>query len=66
MLEPTTNLTARERDVLALVLADQTNAEMAAELGVSPNTVKTHVQRLLAKFEASSKRELRRKITRSG
>jgi DNA-binding NarL/FixJ family response regulator len=42
-------LTDREREVLALVAAGRSNDEIAAQLVVSQATVKTHVNRVLAK-----------------
>jgi DNA-binding NarL/FixJ family response regulator len=43
-------LTDRERDVFAELVAGLTNAEIAARLGLSDATVKTHVGRILAKL----------------
>lgn len=45
-------ISAREHEVLNLVAAGRSNKEIAAALGVSPNTVKTHVARLYEKLEA--------------
>jgi DNA-binding CsgD family transcriptional regulator len=53
-------VTAREADVLALVAQGLTNREIAARLFLSPRTVETHVERLLAKTGVANRRELGR------
>lgn len=47
---PTPLLTAREKEVLALIAEGMTNQEIAAKLYVSPLTVDSHRKNLLAKF----------------
>lgn len=43
-------LSEREREVLALIGTGRNNAEIAARLWVSSNTVRSHVQRLMRKL----------------
>jgi DNA-binding CsgD family transcriptional regulator len=50
-------LSERETEVLGLLAAGLSNKEIAARLGVSPNTVKTHVARLLEKLDARRRTE---------
>ncbi|GGD62830.1 helix-turn-helix transcriptional regulator [Microbacterium murale] len=51
-------LTVREHDVLRLVTAGERNQAIAAQLGISANTVKFHVSNLLRKVGASTRAEL--------
>jgi two-component system response regulator NreC len=43
-------LTAREREVLVRVADGRTNREIAEEFGISPRTVETHRERVMAKL----------------
>lgn len=48
----TLGISPRELAVLRELAAGRSNREIAAMLGVSPNTIKTHVARLFEKLEA--------------
>ncbi|MEM6431530.1 MAG: LuxR C-terminal-related transcriptional regulator, partial [Deinococcota bacterium] len=54
-LEP---LSAREQTVLRLLLAGMSNKQIAKELGVSVNTVKTHARNVYSKFGVHGRMEL--------
>jgi len=43
-------LSPRECEILALLASGQSNKELARTLGISPNTVKTHVARVFEKL----------------
>lgn len=47
---PLERLSARERQVLELIVEGHTSAEVAAQLGVSPKSVDTYRSRLMAKL----------------
>jgi DNA-binding CsgD family transcriptional regulator len=53
----TAALSNRERDVFARMVCGESNAEIAEELVVSVETVKTHVKRILRKIGASNRLE---------
>jgi DNA-binding NarL/FixJ family response regulator len=48
-------LTAREAEVLSLIAAGRTNAQIAAALVISPSTVKTHINNIFAKAGISDR-----------
>lgn len=52
---PQFNLSPREREILGLLADGQTQAQIATALFVSPKTVATHIQHLLAKLGVHSR-----------
>lgn len=50
-----TSLSAREREVLTLLVAGRTNREIAERLVVSPHTVARHVEHIYAKLGVSNR-----------
>lgn len=55
-------LTYRERDMVPLIAKGLANKEIAAELGISAATVRTHIYNLFQKVEAKSRIELLNKL----
>ena len=51
-------LTERERAVLQRIALGETNAEIAAQLHISPATARTYVSRILAKLHARDRTQL--------
>jgi DNA-binding CsgD family transcriptional regulator len=51
-------LSAREKEVLQLILAAQTNKAIAETLHISEYTVKTHVKNIFGKYDVTSRAEL--------
>ena len=49
------SLTDRERQVLALVADGYTNDRAAAELGITAETVQSHVRNVMGKLDADSR-----------
>ena len=60
------DLTPREQDVLSLVAQGMADKEIAVELSISVNTVKSHLRNLLAKLQVSSRREAARLAKNKG
>jgi LuxR family transcriptional regulator, maltose regulon positive regulatory protein len=56
-------LTAREHDVLAMISQGFVNKRIARTLGISPETVKSHIKRIFAKLAASTRTEA---VSRAG
>ena len=50
-------LTGREREILGLLADGMGNKQIAARLGISTNTVKTHLELLFDKLDVSSRAE---------
>ncbi|GAB4123183.1 MAG: hypothetical protein OHK0050_33670 [Roseiflexaceae bacterium] len=54
---PADELSAREREVLSLLVAGASNKLIAAQLNLSENTIKTHLSRIFAKLNVQSRAE---------
>jgi DNA-binding NarL/FixJ family response regulator len=63
---PEADLTARERDVLALIGRGLRNAEVAGELGLSENTVAGYIKNIYRKLGISSRAEAAWQAARMG
>ena len=59
-------LTDREREVLVLLSEGANNTEIGQILGISPQTARTHVQKILAKLAVHSRLEAAALARRSG
>jgi DNA-binding NarL/FixJ family response regulator len=64
--ESIAGLTAREREVLGLMATGATNAEIAAELFLSPHTVKEHTSALYRKLGVRNRAEAVQRGQRMG
>jgi DNA-binding CsgD family transcriptional regulator len=56
------SLSAREADVLVLLLAGHTDAEVGTRLCVSPDTARAHARAVLRKLGAGDRRALRARL----
>lgn len=56
--QPASPLTAAEKRVLALVSMAKTNKEIARALGISPSTVKRHLENVLKKLRLKNRIEV--------
>ena len=54
---PGLDLTEREREVLVLMVEGLSNSQIAAKLGVSSSTIKSHVSNVLSKLGVTSRTE---------
>jgi len=59
-------LTAREREILALLADGHTNASIAARLYLSPKTVRNHVSNIFAKLQVADRAEAMLRARRAG
>ena len=59
-------ITPREREILALIAAGRANKEIAAELGVSEDTVKRHVSHILEKLDVNDRAQATAEAIRRG
>ena len=64
--KPADELTSREREILQLIAEGLTNNAIATRLFISVNTVRNHVQSILAKLGAHSKLEALSMAIREG
>ncbi len=62
-LESWRALTPRQQQIAALTCLNFTNRQIAARLGISPQTVKSHMRNLLHRFNLHSKEELRQALS---
>lgn len=59
-------LSERELDVLSCLASGKTTSQIASELFISENTVKTHVRHILEKLDASNRAEAVSKAAQKG
>jgi DNA-binding CsgD family transcriptional regulator len=62
LMEAWESLSGREQQVCALTCRGYTNRQIAGRLGISPETIKTHIQNVLRKFNLHGKAEMQVKL----
>lgn len=55
---PIEKLTAKEQEILDLILAGKSNKEIASSLFIEVSTVKTHINKIYGKLDVKSRREV--------
>jgi RNA polymerase sigma factor (sigma-70 family) len=60
------SLTQREREVVAMVVSGMPNKQIAADIGITENTVKVHRSRAMEKMQAQSLADLVKMVERLG
>jgi DNA-binding NarL/FixJ family response regulator len=63
---PSVELTVKEREVLKALATGNRVSEAAEQLGVTKNTIQTHVRRVYSKLNISSRAEATAVATRIG
>ena len=63
VLMPAWNLTARERDVAALIIEGRSSDDIAASLFLSPHTVRDHIKAIFGKVGVHNRRHLTAALT---
>ena len=56
------SLTPRQRQVAALVAQEETSRGIAAQLGISPGTVRSHLSSVMRKLDSHDRADLRRQL----
>lgn len=56
------SLTSRQQEIVAMLCLNYSNAKIARHLGISINTVKRHVQKVLERFRVHDRIRLRQQL----
>jgi LuxR family maltose regulon positive regulatory protein len=55
MTHPRNELTARECSIVEFIACGRSNKEIARELGITPETIKSHLKRIFQKLSAETR-----------